>query len=139
GRPTAGAILSLARGQRHAILDGNAKRVLARYHAVPGWPGKPAVSRVLWGHAERHTPAERTAAYTQAIMDLGATVCTRRRPACTICPLAADCRACATGRQEDYPGRRAARTRPCRHTHMALALCDGSVYLERRAPTGIWG
>lgn len=139
GRSTAGAILSLARGRRHAILDGNAKRVLARYHAVEGWPGKPAVSRVLWEHAERHTPAERTAAYTQAIMDLGATVCTRRRPACTICPLAVDCRACATGRQEDYPGRRAARARPSRHTHMALALFDGCIYLERRAPAGIWG
>ncbi len=139
GRSTAGAILSLAHGRRHAILDGNAKRVLARYHAVAGWPGKPAVSRALWEHAERHTPAERTAAYTQAIMDLGATVCARRRPACAICPLAAGCRACATGRQEDYPGRREARARPRRHTHMALALFDGRVYLERRAPSGIWG
>ncbi len=139
GRSTAGAILSLACGQRHAILDGNAKRVLARYHAVDGWPGRPAVSRRLWEHAEHHTPALRTAAYTQAIMDLGATVCTRRRPACTLCPLVADCRASAAGRQDDYPGRREARTRPLRHTHMALALCEGRVYLERRAPSGIWG
>lgn len=139
GRSTAGAILSLACGQRHAILDGNVKRVLARYHAVDGWPGKPAVSRLLWEHAERHTPAGRTAAYTQAIMDLGATVCTRHRPACTRCPLATACRACATGRQEDYPGRREARARPSRRTHMALALFEGRVYLERRAPSGIWG
>lgn len=139
GRSTAGAILSLSRGQRHAILDGNAKRVLARYHGIKGWPGRPAVSRVLWEQAERHTPAVRTAAYNQAMMDLGATVCTRSRPACTICPLADRCRACASGCQADYPGRRGARPRPCRHTLMALALFDGRVYLERRAPAGIWG
>ncbi|HEX2139752.1 MAG TPA: A/G-specific adenine glycosylase [Woeseiaceae bacterium] len=139
GRSTAGAILSLSRGQRHAILDGNAKRVLARYHAIGGWPGRPTVSRALWEQAERHTPAERTAAYNQAMMDLGATVCTRSRPACASCPVADGCRARASARQADYPGRREARPRPCRHTHMALALVDGRVYLERRAPSGIWG
>ena len=88
GRSTAGAILALAHGLRHPILDGNVKRVLARYHAVDGWPGQTAVARQLWELAESHTPVQRVADYTQAIMDLGATVCTRTRPACDICPLA---------------------------------------------------
>ena len=88
GRSTAGAILAQACGQRWPILDGNVKRVLARYHAVAGWPGAPRVERELWAHAEAHTPHERVADYTQAIMDLGATLCTRTRPACTVCPLA---------------------------------------------------
>jgi A/G-specific adenine glycosylase len=93
GRSTAGAILAQAHGQRWPILDGNVKRVLARYHAVAGWPGLPAVANELWRHADAHTPRERVADYTQAIMDLGATVCARARPACTVCPLAADCAA----------------------------------------------
>ncbi|HKL64205.1 MAG TPA: A/G-specific adenine glycosylase, partial [Woeseiaceae bacterium] len=82
GRSTAGAILALSFGERHPILDGNAKRVLARYHAVDGWPGRTAVAKELWELAERHTPSQRVADYTQAIMDLGATLCTRGRPAC---------------------------------------------------------
>ena len=91
GRSTAGAILSLALGQRHAILDGNVKRVLARHHAVPGWPGRAAVARTLWSLAEALTPGERVAEYNQAMMDLGATVCTRSRPACERCPRAGCC------------------------------------------------
>ncbi len=138
GRSTAGAILSLARGQRHAILDGNVKRVLARHHAVPGWPGTPAVAARLWELAEQHTPHHDVARYNQAMMDLGATVCTRR-PACERCPLAEDCRARALGDTAAYPGRRPPRARPEKHTHMALALWDGGVYLERRPAAGIWG
>ena len=88
GRSTAGAILALSRGQRHAILDGNVKRVLARYHAVDGWPGESRVERVLWERAEAHTPVDRVDDYTQAIMDLGATLCRRSRPACALCPQA---------------------------------------------------
>ena len=87
GRSTAGAILSLAMGGRAPILDGNVKRVLARYHAVEGWPGRSAVSDRLWSYAEQHTPTARVAEYTQAIMDLGATCCTRPRPAFSGCPL----------------------------------------------------
>jgi A/G-specific adenine glycosylase len=139
GRSTAGAIMALARGERHAILDGNVKRVLARYHAVGGWPGDSAVSAALWRHAERHTPSVRTASYTQAIMDLGATVCTRANPACFLCPLSAGCRAYQTGRAADFPARRERKKRPLRQTHMALACCKGDVYLERRPPSGIWG
>jgi A/G-specific adenine glycosylase len=93
GRSTAGAIMALAHGERRAILDGNVKRVLARFHAVFGWPGQTRIANTLWDLAERHTPQEHVAAYTQAMMDLGATVCTRRQPACGRCPLAADCQA----------------------------------------------
>ncbi|MEX2124396.1 MAG: A/G-specific adenine glycosylase [Woeseia sp.] len=139
GRSTAGAIMALARGGHHAILDGNAKRVLARYHAVAGWPGDSAVAATLWQHAERHTPVAMTAAYTQAIMDLGATVCTRSRPDCFRCPVASDCRAYAVGSPADFPGTRAKKAKPLRQTHMALACRNGDVYLERRPPTGIWG
>ena len=93
GRSTAGAILSIALGQRASILDGNVKRVLARYHRVEGWPGRSAVHQSLWDIAEQYTPAERCADYSQAIMDLGATLCTRSKPACDDCPLRGDCEA----------------------------------------------
>ena len=139
GRSTAGAILSLSSDQRHPILDGNVKRVLARYHAVCGWPGRSSVNAALWEHARRHTPRENVAAYNQAMMDLGATVCTQRRPACGACPISGGCEACRLGRQECYPERQEKRSKPRRHTHMALALCDGHVYLEQRPPSGIWG
>jgi len=139
GRSTAGAILALAGDARHPILDGNAKRVLARYHAVEGWPGKSAVSRTLWEHAERHTPANCVAAYTQAMMDLGATICIQAAPRCCECPLAEDCRAHASGRETDFPGRREKKTKPLRKTQMILVCAEDSVFLERRPPSGIWG
>ncbi|MCP4701168.1 MAG: A/G-specific adenine glycosylase, partial [Gammaproteobacteria bacterium] len=93
GRSTAGAILALAHGQRQSILDGNVKRVLCRYYAIEGRPGETATQRKLWTLAEQHTPLQRVAEYTQAIMDLGAALCTRNKPQCGDCPLAADCRA----------------------------------------------
>jgi A/G-specific adenine glycosylase len=140
GRSTAGAILAQALGQRHAILDGNVKRVLARVHAVPGWPGEVAVERQLWALAERHTPATRVADYTQAIMDLGATLCRRSKPACAQCPVAPGCAAQRQGRQADFPGPRPRRARPLRHARMLLLLDpEGAVLLERRPPHGIWG
>ena len=92
GRSTAGAILAQALDARWPILDGNVKRVLTRYHAITGWPGEPRVERALWTHAEAHTPFQRVADYTQAIMDLGATVCTARSPKCDQCPLTRQCR-----------------------------------------------
>ena len=101
GRSTAGAILAQACGQRHAILDGNVKRVLARHHAVAGWPGETAVANRLWDYAEGHTPLKRVADYTQAMMDLGATVCTRARPRCGECPLADSCAAHSAGNPRD--------------------------------------
>jgi len=140
GRSTAGAILALSRSQRHPILDGNVKRVLARYHAVAGWPGLPKVADELWRHAEAHTPHERVADYTQAIMDFGATLCTRARPACTVCPLAADCAAAKTGTQPLYPGPRPKRERAQRHVAVLVVRApDGRVLLERRPARGIWG
>lgn len=140
GRSTAGAIQALARGEPRPILDGNAKRVLARFHAVEGWPGESSVARRLWAIAETHTPRDRPAAYTQAIMDLGSEVCTRTRPACPACPLNDGCLACRQGTPEAYPGRKPKRERPHRETAM-LIIRDrrNRVLLERRPPTGVWG
>ena len=140
GRSTAGAILSLALGLRHPILDGNVKRVLARHHAVSGWPGESTVSLRLWALAESATPADRVGAFNQAMMDLGATVCTRSRPACERCPVAATCLAHRQGTQTAYPNRRPAKSLPVR-TAQLLIVRDraGRVLLERRPPTGVWG
>ena len=140
GRSTAGAILAQACGARFPILDGNAKRVLARHHAVAGWPGERDVQEQLWALAERHTPHKRVADYTQAIMDLGATLCTRARPACTVCPLAETCAACRAGMQPKYPAPRPKRSRPRRGvTVLVVEDPDGCVLLARRPARGIWG
>ena len=139
GRSTAGAILALADNQCHPILDGNVKRVLARYHAVDGWPGSTPVAKVLWEFAKEHTPDKRIADYTQAIMDLGATLCKRTQPNCARCPLGDDCAAHRLGCETNYPGRRPKKTKPVKTTHMLLVHCDGALYLQRRPPTGIWG
>lgn len=139
GRSTAGAILALGFGQRAAILDGNVKRVLARYHGVEGWPGTAATQRALWTHAEMETPQHDVTAYTQAIMDLGATVCTRSAPACERCPLTSDCVARIAGAQALYPAPRPRRVRPRRETAFAWVESDGCLLLEQRPPTGIWG
>lgn len=139
GRSTAGAILAQAFGQRAPILDGNVKRVLTRYHGVAGYPGITAIENQLWQRATEHTPEQRSADYTQAIMDLGATVCTRARPDCTACPLANDCVAHRDGRTSELPTRKPAKQVPTRHTCM-LVLRDTRhrVLLERRGPQGVW-
>ena len=140
GRSTAGAILSIAGGQRASILDGNVKRVLARFHRVAGWPGESAVHQALWEIAERHTPFERCADYTQAMMDLGATLCTRAAPACERCPLAADCAALAHGDQRNYPGKKPRKALPVKSTHFLIVRSsEGDVWLEKRPASGIWG
>ena len=140
GRSTAGAILALAYGKRAPILDGNVKRVLARYEAVEGWPGRAAVQKALWAHAERNTPHTRVAEYTQAIMDLGATLCTRTQPRCGKCPLTADCKARMRGLQAMLPTPRPRRARPRRDVRMLLITNAGrEVLLTRRPPNGIWG
>lgn len=139
GRSTAGAVLSLAYGRRHAILDGNVKRVLARHRALAGWPGKASVAGTLWEAAEKNTPVSRVADYTQAIMDLGATLCTRSHPLCGRCPVAADCIALKTQSVDSYPGRKPKSVKPVRTTTMVLASLGGRVYLERRPESGIWG
>ena len=139
GRSTAGAILSLAFDQRHPILDGNVKRVLARHRAIEGWPGKTAVANTLWDVAEELTPQTRVADYTQAIMDLGATLCTRSKPDCALCPVSSDCRALAAGEPTAYPGRKPKKAKPLRSTTMLLATSGDALYLERRPAAGIWG
>ena len=140
GRSTAGAIVSIACGGRAPILDGNVKRVLARYHAVDGWPGRADVLKTLWHYAEEHTPQRRVADYTQAIMDLGATVCRRSSPICSECPLSSECLANRQGNPADYPGRKPRRALPVRATTFILAQGDtGEWLLEQRPPSGIWG
>ena len=140
GRSTAAAILALAVGERAAILDGNVKRVLSRFHAVVGDISRSATLRELWGHAQAHTPERRAGAYTQAIMDLGATVCLRRAPRCATCPAAERCRAFAAGRAEDFPVRGVSRAKPVRTARMyVIADSAGACLLERRASSGIWG
>jgi A/G-specific adenine glycosylase len=140
GRSTAGAILTLAFGQRHPILDGNVKRVLARYHAIETPLNKRETEDRLWQLAEKHTPRKRLADYTQAIMDLGATVCTRTKPQCTTCPLRAACHACRLGTPQSYPVRAASRKTPVKATHMIMIRDQrGRVLLQRRPPAGLWG
>ena len=140
GRSTAAAVLALARGARHAILDGNVKRVLARVFAVEGAPNARAVEQRLWALAEQETPASDVANYTQAIMDLGATLCTRRNPACERCPLGGVCAAQAQGRQQELPTPRKRAARGSKRVVLLAALrVDGSVLLVRRPPSGIWG
>lgn len=140
GRSTAAAILAQALGQRHAILDGNVKRVLCRYFAIEGWPGKTAVEKQLWLKAEVCTPNEKLVDYTQAIMDLGATVCKRSSPQCSACPLQTGCKAYVTQRVAELPTRKPRKVLPVKTTRMLLITDErGAVMLEKRPPTGIWG
>ena len=139
GRSTAGAILALSRGERHPILDGNVKRVLARYFGVEGYPGEPSVEKRLWALADACTPADGVDAYTQAIMDLGATVCTRANPACLLCPVNADCVARTGERQHAFPAPRPRKPRPHREAWLVVASRGREVLLERRPPSGLWG
>lgn len=140
GRSTGGAILALAGGQRQPILDGNVKRVLTRLHRIEEPPAVPAVQARLWQLADQYTPADRPAAYTQAIMDLGATLCTRRRPACERCPLASRCLARRDGIAESLPAAQPRRARPQRSS-VVMLVCFGAgrVLLEKRPATGLWG
>ncbi len=139
GRSTAGAILAQAFNRRQAILDGNVKRVLARFHGIAGWPGEKATENRLWELADAHTPNERVADYTQAIMDLGAGLCARAKPRCGACPLQAGCVARRDGQTAALPVRKPAKTRPTRSTVMlVLRDAQGRLLLERRAPSGVW-
>ena len=140
GRSTAGAILALAAGQRQPILDGNVKRLLARFAAVDGWPGQARVLARLWDLAERYTPVGRVADYTQAMMDLGALICVPRRPRCDGCPLAEGCLAHRQRRESAYPAPKPKRELPVRATRVLLLRgAEDTVLLERRPPVGVWG
>lgn len=140
GRSTAGAILAFSSGQRFAILDGNVKRVLTRFYEIEGWYGKKAVANTLWELAELNTPQKRIQQYTQAIMDFGATLCTRSKPKCDSCPLQTQCRAFANGRTQELPHGKPKTIKPVKQTTMLLIQNDkGEVLLQRRPPAGIWG
>jgi A/G-specific adenine glycosylase len=140
GPSTAGAILAQALGQRHAILDGNVKRVLARYHAIDGWPGRADVDKQLWRWAECYTPEQNIADYTQAIMDLGATVCTRTSAKCELCPLLDNCQAYLQRRVSELPAKKPKKTLPVRKKRLLIIRNEkGDCLMEKRPPTGIWG
>ncbi|MFO0511214.1 MAG: A/G-specific adenine glycosylase [Gammaproteobacteria bacterium] len=143
GRSTAGAILALACDQRYPILDGNVKRVLARCFGIDGSPAERAVEQRMWALAEAATPQQGVAVYTQAVMDLGATVCTRRKPACALCPLMQHCSARRSGRQHELPApkpRARGAARPSRRCWLLFVRdAEGGIFLERRPERGIWG
>lgn len=140
GRSTAGAIAAISMGIRAPILDGNVKRVLARNHRITGWPGEADTLNRLWSAAEHYTPDSRVAHYTQAMMDLGATVCTRSRPNCQGCPLNQRCEGLTEGDALAYPGRKPKKQIPTKTTCMLLIENpEGALLLEKRPPAGIWG
>ncbi|MBT1451238.1 A/G-specific adenine glycosylase [Glaciecola sp. XM2] len=139
GRSTAAAILSLADDQAYVILDGNVKRVLARYFAVEGWPGNKKVEDEMWQQAQSLAPTSRHGDYTQAMMDLGATLCTRSKPACEKCPVMTHCLAFAQGRQAELPHKKPKKAIPTKHTHMLIPFYQGSVLMHKRPASGIWG
>ena len=138
GRSTAGAILALSYSQRHPILDGNVKRVLARHADIAGWPGKAPVNHALWEQAEKYLPKQNVAQYTQALMDLGAMICTKAQPQCTLCPISADCLARKAGRIAERPQPPPTKVKPKRHVFMLMAIYKDRVLLERRPTSGIW-
>ncbi|MFC5429549.1 A/G-specific adenine glycosylase [Paraburkholderia denitrificans] len=144
GRSTAAAIASFAFGARATILDGNVKRVLARVFGVEGFPGDKRVENAMWTLADSLVPNDGASnadvsAYTQGLMDLGATLCVRGKPDCARCPFAADCVANTTGRQRELPAARPKKTVPTRRTWMLVLLDGDTVMLQKRPPSGIWG
>ena len=141
GRSTAGAIIAAAMNKRAVILDGNVKRVLCRYHCVEGWPDQSRTSKKLWEIADNYTPQDRCADYNQAMMDLGASLCSRSKPACSLCPLNNECQAHMTNRTAEFPQKKPKKKIPVKNTAMLVLVSpDGkNVLLEKRPPHGIWG
>jgi A/G-specific adenine glycosylase len=139
GRSTAAAICALAWHERRAILDGNVKRVLARYCGIAGSPNLKTVETRLWQLAEALLPEREIAAYIQAQMDLGATLCTRSKPKCDMCPVSSDCIAFQSGRVGELPTPRPRKTVPERHTTFLLLVHGNDILLEKRPGSGIWG
>ncbi|WP_394174686.1 A/G-specific adenine glycosylase [Thalassotalea litorea] len=139
GRSTAGAILSLSLNQSHPILDGNVKRVLARYFAESGYPGQSKFEKALWAFSEKLTPNDGAADYNQAMMDLGATVCTRGKPRCEACPVAKDCKAQRSGTTDEYPGKKPKKAKPIKRTYMLMFTDGDQVLMYKRPQSGIWG
>ena len=139
GRSTAAAISAFAFGAREAILDGNVKRVFARQFGVEGDVRSKPVEEKLWVLAEEKLPRTNIETYTQGLMDLGATICTRSQPVCLLCPVRASCVALNEGRVDELPERGAKRETPHRQTRMLVLLSNGELLLEKRPPRGIWG
>lgn len=139
GRSTAAAVLSSVYKLPHAILDGNVKRTLARSFAVEGWPGQKKVENKLWEVADLHTPQVDTDKYNQAMMDMGALVCTRSKPKCTLCPISDMCESNKQGNQLDYPGKKPKKEKPVKETWFVMLYHDNHVWLEQRPQSGIWG
>ena len=140
GRSTAGAIMALAYHQRYPILDGNVKRVLARYDVINQWPGLKSVENLLWQRAEQLLPEHRVANYIQAQMDLGATLCTRTKPQCFRCPLNRECQAYASGNPTQYPVAKPKKVTPLKQTYWLIARRNnGQIFMQQRQPHGIWG
>jgi len=139
GRSTAAAILTFAMQQSHAILDGNVKRVLARHYEIEGWSGQSTTLKMLWAISEAVTPNEKTAQFNQAMMDMGATVCTRSKPKCTECYLSKTCKAYKNESWKDYPQSKPKKKKPLKEAFLVVLMHQQSVLLEKRAASGIWG
>ncbi|MDX3775439.1 A/G-specific adenine glycosylase [Chromatiaceae bacterium AAb-1] len=139
GRSTAGAVLSLSLGKHFPILDGNCKRVLSRFAAIDGWPGEKATEQQLWQLAEQVTPAATAAEFNQAMMDLGASLCSRSKPECPQCPLKLKCRAALTGEQSRYPGKKPKKVLPEKESFWLILQAQQQIFLQQRPATGLWG
>jgi A/G-specific adenine glycosylase len=139
GRSTAGAIAALAFGKTHAILDGNVKRVLTRHLGISGWPGDKIIENKLWALAESLLPQTHIQAYTQGMMDLGASLCTRSRPGCAICPVSADCVARKKGLVSILPTPRQRKSLPEKQIQMLMLMDHDQILLQKRPSSGIWG
>lgn len=139
GRSTAGAILSLSLNQPHPILDGNVKRVIARFYGIKGWSGKASILKVMWSKAELITPKVNTKHFNQAMMDMGATVCVRSNPLCGQCCLESKCYANKNDSWHLFPSPKPKKKRPLKQAYVVQVIYKNSIYLEKRPPTGIWG
>jgi len=139
GRSTAGAVLSLSLGQHHPILDGNVKRVLARYFMVEGWYGVKKVENQLWHLSTQLTPKNNVTEFNQAMMDLGASLCSRSRFDCQACPLNSDCGAFNAGKVKEFPHSKPKKAVPKKSCHQLIIQHDEKVLMEKRPSSGIWG
>jgi A/G-specific adenine glycosylase len=142
GRSTAAAIAAFAYGERSPILDGNVKRVFTRHFGIEGDPSRREIEKQLWALAEEQValaPGLNMATYTQGLMDLGATLCTRSNPTCTNCPVASTCIARRDGRQRELPTRKVRKAIPERQTNMLVLQHQGAILLQQRPSPGIWG
>ena len=139
GRSTAGAVLSLSLGQHHPILDGNVKRVLARYFMIEGWYGVKKVENQLWHLSNQLTPKNNVTEFNQAMMDLGASLCSRSRFDCRACPLNSGCGAFNAGKVKEFPHSKPKKAVPKKSCHQLIIKCDEKVLMEKRPSSGIWG